>query len=248
MRGLGQLIVVQTKLFLREPPAFFFTLIFPALLLLLFGFIFGNEPLTQWGVAAGYIDLQVPALAAIIIGSVGLIGIPVATSAAREARILRRYRATPVSPLTLIAADLLVNFGLSVVGMTILIGLGRGLFGLRFGGSWPVVFAVFTFAAFAFFALGYLIASLSPTARAAQTVGMAAFFPLMFLSGAAMPRYLMPAKVVEVSDLLPLTHVVETLQTVWMGDPLATRAAELGWLAAFLLVGTLLSVRLFRWE
>ncbi len=42
MKGLGKLILVQTKLFLREPPAFFFTLVFPALLLILFGSIFGK--------------------------------------------------------------------------------------------------------------------------------------------------------------------------------------------------------------
>ena len=85
-------------------------------------------------------------------------------------------------------------------------------------------------------------------ARVAQTVGMALFFPMMFLSGAAMPRQIMPAKVVAVSDALPLTHVVKLLQGLWSGKPWGESGAELAWLAGMLLVGTVLSVRFFRWE
>ena len=248
MRGLSTLCRVQAKLFVREPAAFFFTLVFPCLLMLLFGAIFGNQPMTQWGLSVGYVDMQVPALAAIIIGSVGLIGIPTATSAARETRVLRRYRATPVSPLTLISADVLVNFAMSVAGMTLLVLLGKLLFGLRFSGSWPLVIGVFTFSAFSFFALGYLVASLSPTARVAQTVGMAAFFPLMFLSGAAMPHQIMPERVLRIADDLPLTHVVSLLQTSWTGEPLAGRAPEMLWLLGIGVAGTVFSVKYFRWE
>lgn len=248
MRGLRELTRAQARLFLREPAAFFFTLVFPSLLLVLFGLIFGNEPMTSWGVQAGYIDMQVPALAAIILGSVGLMGIPIATATARETRVLRRLRATPVSALTLIAADVLVNFAMSLAGMAVLIVLGKLAFGLRFSGSWPLVVVVFTFAACAFFALGYLVASLAQTARAAQAIGMVLFFPLMFLSGAAMPRQIMPENVRRVADFLPMTHVVELLQTVWQGQALTDRLPQLASLAALLVLATVLSARLFRWE
>lgn len=248
MRGLGELTRTQTRLYLREPAAFFFTLVFPTLLLVVFGLIFGNEPMTQWGLTAGYIDLQVPALAGIILGSVGLMGIPIATATARETRVLRRLRATPVSPLTLISADVLVNFAMSLAGMAVLIVSGKLLFGLRFSGSWAVVIAAFCFSACAFFALGYLVASLAPTARAAQAAGMVLFFPLMFLSGAAMPRQIMPENVRRAADFLPMTHVVELLQTTWQGDALSGRVPEIASLAAILIVSTALSAKLFRWE
>lgn len=248
MRGWTTLALVQFKLFLREPAAAFFTLAFPCLLLTIFGLVFGNEPMTNWGLDVGYVDMQVPALAAIIIGSVGLISIPVAMSTARETRVLRRYRATPVSKVTLITVDVAVNLAMSLLGMALLIVVGKAAFGLRFSGSWWTVLALFTFAACAFFALGYLIASVAPTARVAQTVGMTSFFPLMFLSGAALPRQIMPANVQGVADALPLTHVVKTLQTAWVGGALSERTTELLWLLGFAVVGTLLSVRLFRWE
>lgn len=248
MRGLTALIPIQMKLFLREPAAAFFTLAFPCLLLCIFGLVFGNEPMTQWGLDVGYIDMQVPALAAIILGSVGLISIPVATSTSRETGVLRRFRATPVSAATLICADVVVNLAMSLAGMLLLILVGKGLFGLRFSGSWLAVAGLFVFAACSFFALGYLIGSVAPTARVAQTVGMACFFPLMFLSGAALPRQIMPKNVQAIADALPLTHVVDMLQTAWMGNPLSARMPEMLWLLAILLVGSIVSVKLFRWE
>ncbi len=174
--------------------------------------------------------------------------IPVATATARENGVLRRYRSTPVRPLLLFAADLIVYLGMSLAGMAILVVAAKLLFGLRFSGSWALVTACFVFAAMAFIAMGYLIASLSPTARVAQTVGMVAFFPMMFLSGAAMPRQMMPAEVVAVGDWLPLTHVVTLLQGAWFGRPLGDHGLELLWLAGLLVIGGFVALRFFRWE
>ena len=248
MRGLSQLCATQVRLFLREPAAAFFTLAFPSLLLIVFGSVFGNQPMTQWGLEFGYVDLQVPALAAIIIGNVGLVGIPVATATARESGYLRRLRATPLRPVTWITADVLVNLAMSALGMIVLILLAKVLFGLRFAGSWAVVSLAFVFAALAIFAMGYLLAGLAGTARIAQTVGMAFFFPMMFLSGAALPRQVMPSAVQRVADFLPLTHLVAMLQSAWAGDGLGPRQPAVLWLAATLVVSTALAVRLFRWE
>lgn len=248
MKALTQLVLTGFRLFLREPAAFFFTLVFPVLLLVLFGIIFGNDPNPTWGAGLGYVDFQVPALAAIIIANVALMAIPIATATARESGVLRRYRSTPLPPLTLFVADLTVYLGMSLVGMVILVVAGKLLFGLRFSGSWGLVAACFVFAAVAFISLGYLIASLSPTARVAQTIGMVAFFPMMFLSGAAMPRQIMPEKVLAVSDLLPLTHVVTLLQGVWFGQPLGEHVLQLLWLTGLLVVGGVVSLRFFRWE
>ena len=44
MRGFGKLLSAQMKLFLREPAATFFTIVFAPMLLLLFGTIYGNKP------------------------------------------------------------------------------------------------------------------------------------------------------------------------------------------------------------
>ena len=247
LRAVWKLLWVEAKLYLREPPAFFFTLLFPTLLVLVFGAVFGNKP-GMFSPRFGYIDAEVPAIAAIIIGTVALMGIPVATATKREQGILRRYRATPLSPAAYLAADLGVNLGMALLGMLILVVTAKLLFGLRFGGSWPSVLTAFILAALAFFSMGYLVASLAPSARVAQTVGSVAYFPMMFLSGAALPRQIMPDNVRHVSDALPLTIVVKLLQGLWQGGAWGDHWGEVGILAGMLVAGTLVSSRAFRWE
>ena len=98
-----------------------------------------------------------------------------------------------------------------------------------------------------FVAVGYVIASLVRSDRVALlAVGMAIYFPLMFLSGAAMPLETMPENVRQVARWLPLTHVVQLLRDFWFG---------LGWnwgsgsiLLGMLVAGTAVSAALFRWE
>ena len=248
MRGVNKLILVQFKLFMREPAAFFFTLIFPSALLLLFGAIFGNTPDPQFDPNFGYIDQVVPAMAAIIIGTVGLMGIPVATATAREQGWLRRYRATPMRPFTYFIADVTVYFGIAISGMILLVVLAKVVYGLRFNGDWWHVAAAFSLGALAFIAVGYVIAGLAPTARVAQVIGQIAFFPMMFLSGAAMPREIMPESVRRVGDFLPLTYVVTLLQGLWQGQAWGDHLSAAAILVVMLTVGTLIASRVFRWE
>lgn len=247
VRSYTRLASVQFKRFLREPIALFFTVAFPVLLVLLFGFIWGNEPGSPFSPPGfGYIDTQVPALAAIVIGTVALIGLPITTAGDRRQKLLRRYQATPLRPVVYFAADVSVHFGSALLGMALVIVVARLVFGLRFGGSWAAVLGGFTLSTLAFVGVGYVLASLARSERVAQAVGMAIYFPLMFLSGAAMPLQTMPGTVREVSRWLPLTHVVQLLQDLWFG---------VGWnwqsglvLLGMLLAGTVASAALFRWE
>lgn len=249
MRGIGKLFLMQFKLYLREPVAFFFSLAYPALLLLLFGFIFGNEPSPEfWGRNFGTVDASVPAYAGIIIGTVALMGIPIDTAASRETGVLRRYRATPLHPVAYLMASVAVYLAIAILGMVILVLTGKLVFGLRIAGTWVDILAAFALSAFAFFSVGYLIAGIVPSARVAQAVGMVIFFPMMFLSGAGMPLPLLPEVLQKVSDYIPLSYVVRLIQGLWFGDPWASLWVPTLVLVAMLLAGTLLASKLFRWE
>ncbi len=98
------------------------------------------------------------------------------------------------------------------------------------------------------FAIGYIIASLSPGARTAQVVGMVIFYPMMFLSGSAIPLEVLPANVQRVSAILPLTYVVKLLRGLWIGEAWSQFTIEVIVLVAILVVGVLVSVKTFRWE
>lgn len=248
MQGFWKLTKMQAKLFLREPPAFFFTLVFPSLLVIVFGSIFGNRPRADWGTTVGYVDMMVPGFIAVLIASVGLMGIPIATAALREYKVLRRYRATPLHPATYLAADVTVNFGMTILGVMVLIATGKLVFDLHFRGSAFHVAWGFTLAALAFYALGYVVASVAPTARTAQAIGQVLFFPLMFLSGGTIPFEIMPERVRSVSDALPLTHVVLLLRGLWFDQPVADLTTHIAVLAVLLVVSVAVATKLFRWE
>jgi ABC-2 type transport system permease protein len=75
---------------------------------------------------------------------------------------------------------------------------------------------------------------------------MAIFYPMLFLSGTAMPRYIMPDVVQQIAGLLPLTHVVILIEDLWLkGTWNPTSAAVV---AVVLIMGLVISRFTFRWE
>lgn len=245
MRALLKMTWVEIKLFLREPVAMFFTLAFPLLLLFVFGSIYGNEP-TEFLGGRGSVDMAVPGYIALIIGTVGMIGLPVSLASYREQGILRRFRATPLRPTMILGAQLLMQLLMSVIGVILLVVAGRLAFGLQLP-SLPLSVVVATLiSAFSFFALSFVLAGLLPTSRTAQAVGMALFYPMLFLSGAALPRQLLPDTLVSISQFLPLTHVVTLLQDLWFGQ--GWNIVSLLALLGMLVVGCVVSARTFRWD
>jgi ABC-2 type transport system permease protein len=247
MRGLWKLIVVELKLYLREPAATFFTIIFAPMLLLLFGTIYGNKPNPFFG-GKGMVDVSVPAYIALIIISVGFMGIPVATAANREAGVLRRFRMTPLRPAAYILSNISSYYVMTTFGVVALVFVGKAVYGMKFEGNVFSAWAGFTLGSLAFCSLGYLIAGVASTARIAQAVGMVATFPMMFLSGSAIPLEVLPQSVRSVSRFIPLTHVVTLMRGLWAGESWGKHMTELAVLGGVLVIGIILSARFFRWE
>lgn len=247
LRGLGSLVAINLKLFVREPIGAFFTLAFPVMLVLIFGAIFGNEPQDMFG-GYGPMDISMPAYTALILGSVGFLGVAINTCSYREAGILRRFRMTPLRPLVYIVADVVANLVMTVIGMAGVVIVGSIFYNVRFEGQAFSVFLAVLLAGTSMFALGYLIAGLAPSARAAQVIGMVVLYPMLFLSGAGMPLEVMPDTIRKISEFLPLTYAVRLLRGLWFGESWGSLLLETGVLVAILVVGTTLASRLFRWE
>jgi ABC-2 type transport system permease protein len=247
IRVLSLFTWTQAKLYVREPIATFFTIFFAPLFLVLFGLIYGNEPSDLFG-GRGSMDVTVPGYLGIIIVTVGLIGLPIQTAVNRELGILRRYRVTPVRPLAYIVADVTSYWVMALLGMVLLVIVGVLAYSIRFEGSIPSVLLGFTLSTLSFLSLGFVIASIAPSARVAQTVGMVLSYPMMFLSGATIPLEVLPAGVQRIADFLPLTYVVRLMRGLWVGDPWSDLWFEVVVLTGILVVCSALSARFFRWE
>ncbi len=245
MKTYLKLTTMELKLQLREPLALFFTLAFPVMVMALFGFIFGND---ADATLAGYgrVDLSVPGYIGMIVGTIGMISIPVTLANYRDQGILRRLRATPLGSSPVLWSQVAAQVVMTAAGIILLFIAARLIFDLRIPRGNLAIVPAALLSAFSFFAVGFVLAGVMPTARSAQAVGMALFYPMLFLSGAAMPRYIMPDLVQQVAELLPLTHVVILIEDLWLQG--AWNLTSLAVVAAVLVLGLVISRFTFRWE
>ncbi|MFH1524002.1 MAG: ABC transporter permease [Chloroflexota bacterium] len=248
MKSLLKMTWMEGKLFLREPVSAFFTLVFPLMMLFIFGSIYGSQPVPGTGSTQEAIGSLIPAFTAMVIGMAGLMPVTITLATYRENGILRRLRTTPVSPLIVMAAQVIVVFIMTALGVLLLFAAGKLVYHISFNGNIFSILGGFTLASLSFFGIGFILAGVMPTARTAQIVAMVLLYPMLILSGAAWPRELMPAAVEKISTFLPLTYVVNLLSGLWIGQPWSQHLLDVGVLAGMLLLGIIISAKTFRWE
>lgn len=242
MRTFGKLTWVELKLFVREPAAAIFTFAFPLIVLVVL--INSFEPDDEAFGGAAPSDYYLASYVGVVIAAIGLVAVPVHVAAYRERGILRRFRASAVPAASVLGAQVVVALVMAALGAVVLTVAGSAGYGAALPESPFGVALAFALGTLSFLALGFLLAMLVPTARAAQAVGMMLFFPLWLLSGAGPPPEVMGAGMRRISDVLPLTHVVQALQDPWLGEPLD--AANFLVLAALLVVAGGAALRLAR--
>jgi ABC-2 type transport system permease protein len=247
MKSLLKMTWMEAKLFLREPVGAFFTLIFPLMMLFIFGSIYGNQP-PPGSDGKGAIDNLIPSFTAMIIGITGLMAITMTMATYREKGILRHLRTTLVSPLVVMTAQVVVVFIMTCLGMLLLVTAGKLVYHVQFPGNALSVMGGFILGSLSFFGIGFILAGTLPTARTAQIVAMVLMYPMLILSGAAWPRELMPATVQKISAFVPLTYVVNLLRGLWAGQPWRAHLLDVGVLVGMLALGIVISVKTFRWE
>ncbi|HEX2907201.1 MAG TPA: ABC transporter permease [Phototrophicaceae bacterium] len=247
MKSLLKMTWMEAKLFLREPVGAFFTLVFPLLMLLIFGTIYASQPATASG-EPGSISSLIPAFTAMIIGQTGLMSVTITMATYRENGILRRLRTTPVSPLVVMVAQVIVVFTMTSLGMLLLLIAGKLLYNVSFAGNLFNILGGFILGSLSFFGLGFILAGIMPTARTAQVVALVLLYPMLILSGAAWPRELMPDTIQSLSACLPLTYVVNLLHGLWLGEPWSNHLLDVAVLVGMLLLGVIVSAKTFRWE
>ena len=149
--------------------------------------------------------------------------------------------------LTLNAIVLLVSVGI-FLGTILLVVAGVLLFHLRFWGSTLEMLFAFLLSSFSLAGLGFIPASLARSARSGLVMANLLYFPMLFLSGAAIPFEMLPAFLRSFAKILPLTHAIRLMQGVWLGGHLWDYPVELVILAAVLGAGVFVPVLMFRWE
>ena len=232
----------QQLLFWRNREAAFFSFLFPILLLLLIGSVYGDEPIE--GVTAPTFLL------------IGLLGYGVAANAfaglaitlvvRREAGLLKRVRGTPLGAGTYLAA--VIASTVVVIALQVVAQLLLGVYVLD--ANWPDRWLAFAFAvllgAAAFAALGLAVTTVVRTAEGSSAVVNAIFLPMAFISGVFFSTEEMPAFLQAISEVLPLTYFLELIRASFVaGESFAPSAVAA--VGVWGLVGLFVAVRGFRW-
>jgi ABC-2 type transport system permease protein len=91
-----------------------------------------------------------------------------------------------------------------------------------------------------------MLGTVLPTARAAQSVGLLAWFITLFLSGAGPPPEVLPDGLRRIGEWLPMTPVVQVLQEPWLTGEWAGRQSVV--VVAIAAVSAAIAWVAYRWE
>jgi ABC-2 type transport system permease protein len=249
MRGLFQLTWLEIKIFLREPLGAIGTLFVPVAVFLLVGRALNRgpgAPRTPGGLE--FMRTGLPVMVSVFMAISAVISLVTIISIYREGGILKRLRATPLRPYTILSAHVLAKLLFTAATLLLMMMAGRRFYPA--GLQAPVISFAFALllSTLAILSIGFVIASVVRTARFAQPVSAIVFYPMLGLSGLFVPVAALPAGLQWVARLLPMTYVVSLLSGIWTGEPWS---AHLGDLAALAIAGAIfvaISARVFRWE
>lgn len=246
MRTLWLMYKTEAKLSIREFSSVLFGVLVPVGLIILLGILYGDSRLA--GTDTRQIDISFGAVCTLGICSAGLMGIPIALSDYRWRKILKRYKVTPISPMTLLMAHVLFCFSLSIVSALLVYIISAAMFGFALKGPVLAFIGVYLLVMVSIHSIGMVVASLAPNAQMAGVIASIIYFPMIFLSGATIPYEIMPKALQTVSDFMPLTQGIKLLKTVSLGQPLTDALFSFVVMAVVAVIGVVISVRFFRWE
>ena len=247
-RALWKLTWLEIKIFVREPLGVFGTVGIPVLVFVVMARIVGPSvvsapPRPGWPGGA-----FLPVLTSILIALSAVVSLITVISIYREGGILKRLRATPLRPPIILIAHVLVKLLFTAITLALMFAAGRRYYPA--GVQIPVLsFTVaLLFTTWAILSIGFVIASMVPTARFAQPVATIIVYPMLAMSGLFFPIASMPPALQMVAKVLPLTYAVSLLDGIWKGEPWSAHLLDVGALVATFVVCTALSAKVFRWE
>ncbi len=214
MRSLMRLAATEMKLFVREPMVLTFVFAFPVLTVLVLGGVFDEDDPNFEGALPS--DYYVAAYIGVVIAAIGLVMLPVHLASYRESGVLRRFDVSRHPRWALPAACLAVATVVTAVAVALLLVTGQLVYGLPEVDDVIGVAAGTLLGAFTFISIGIALGLAMPSARSAQGLGMLLFFPFFLLGGAGPPPDAMGDPMSSIAEVVPLTHVVRSIQEPWL--------------------------------
>ncbi len=246
LRGLWKLTWLEIKIFVREPLGVFGAT-FPVIIVVMLGRVLAPRVGSSADIPR-FASVDLPIFGALLIAASVVLSLVTIIAIYREGGILRRLRATPIRPHTILLAHVIVKLLFTAITLAAMVLAGRRSAAVDAGVPLASFTLALLFSTVCLMSLGFLIASVVPTARFAQPVGTLILYPMLGLSGLFVPVESFSPMLQAVARALPLTYAVSLLRGVWHGEGWSTHAGDAAVLTLMFLVCTALSARVFRWE
>jgi ABC-2 type transport system permease protein len=248
LRGLWRLTWLEIKIFVREPLGVIGTIFIPVLIFVVLGRVIGPRARAGIPDAPRFLSSDLAIFVSVLIAASAVLSLVAIVAIYREGGILKRLRATPLRPHTILAAQVMVKLLSTAVTLALMILAGRRYY----PDDTDVPIVSFTLAlllsTLSIVSIGFVIASVVPTARFAQPIGTLIIYPMMAFSGLFVPIESLPPSAQTIARMLPFTPAVSLLRGIWHGEGWYRHAGDAAALALMFVIFTAVSSKVFRWE
>ncbi|CAB4590785.1 unannotated protein [freshwater metagenome] len=246
---------LEIKQFFRQRESVVFTLLFPLILLAIFGSVF-NEKIAPGVTFSQYF---VAGMIASALVNTGFQQIAIFIPIERDLGALKRLRGTPMPAVSyFIGKAILVTFSMLLQVLLLLVA-GIAFFGVelpREASKWLLFFALLTLGSVVSTILGVAFSSVPKSARGASAIVSPVVIVLQFFSGVFFIFTDLPQWMQQVAAIFPLKWLTQGMRSVFLPDSFAVREVVGNWetgrtfaiIGAWLIVGTILAIRTFRWD
>lgn len=248
LRGLPKLIWIEMKIFMREPLGAIGTVLFPVLIFMVLRRITYHRVSPSSVPRGGLSGAGIPVFVSLLIVISAVLSMVTIISIYRESGILKRLRATPLRPYTILAAHVIVKLILTAATLILMVLAGRHYFPPGVHVPWLSFTAALMISTCSILSVGFIIASIVPTARFAQPIGALILYPMIAISGLFVPLDALPPALNTIARALPLTYAVGLLKGIWNGESWFTHVSDVAALIVFFILCTAVSSKIFRWE
>ena len=234
---------------LRNRTVLFWNLLFPVLMLVLYGTVF-TPNLTGASADFNFINWVLPGVLVFNALAFGLITSSSLMLTMRELGVLRRLQATPMPAGQVVAAYLLVNVAIVLLQSLVIIAAAILLFDATVTAAGLLLtLPMLLVGIVTFVALGQVVSGVAQTAGIALIIGQVAYWALLFVTDMIMPLEVMPPWIQRVGVYLPSYAVVQLVRPPLLEgvlDPNLGRNLLLA--VAYTVVAGFAAARLFRWS
>ncbi len=198
-----------------------------------------------------YLDFLLPGILALMTMQNSLFGIGAGLTRWKEQGVLRRFRATPVKPVQLLAATIVNYMVVGLASAAIVIGFSTTILHASVSVPLGPILLVLLLGMASFLSIGFIVAGLSKSQEATIPIINLISFPMMFLSGVFFPVSSLPRILAHIVQYFPLTYVADALRGLMSGQltlgASAFRTDIIG-LVVWIVVTGLIASRAWRWE